>query len=308
MIKDAPKRDARYVAVQNLHAPSLDDVGNVRAAVEQNSATPTYGPLRVKEGSNGFLFLSSKFVNKHQARSAYEASVTGKDRNIAHDFLREMCDAISGDTTNTDQVVKASDELARHIHETQPKRGEQRTVDDTKEFRRKLITLDEARKDQNRTRALQNTPTRDARHERSKAALDTFRKPLPIGDEGVELEAHTLQRPGFKEDATTPTLPPQGKRQLPHRRQANKTAAPDSGVNLDKAMGGDIASPVLRQLSIDTVRRLATKGSLTDNEALQLAVARSYLEESAPIGKPWDPMTEIRLEVDLPPDYWPPRK
>lgn len=307
MIKNTPKADARYLAVQNLHAPSLDDVGNVRAAVEQYSATPTYGPLRVKEGSNGLRFLSSKLVNKHQAPSAYKASVTGKDRNIAHDFLSDMCDAISGDTTNTDQVVKASDELARHIHDTQPKRGEQRTVDDTKEFRQKLIALDKARKAQNRERALQNTPTRDARHERRKAALEAFRRPLPIEDEGVELETHTPERPGFKEDVTTSTLRPLGKMRMPHRPQVKKTPEPDSGVNLDKAMGGYLASPALRQLSIDTVRRLATKATLTDNEELQLRVAQLHLEESAPPSKPWDPMTEIRLETDLPPGYLPPK-
>ncbi|HSX93539.1 MAG TPA: hypothetical protein VLG41_11490 [Hydrogenophaga sp.] len=306
MIKNSP--NAKYLAVQNLNAPSLDDVGKVRAAVEQNSKTPSDGPLRVKEDGNGFLFLSSKLIDKHQAPSAYKASVTGKDRNIAHDFFRDMCDAISGDTNNTDSVVKASDELARHIHDTQPKHGEQRTVDDTKAFRQKLIALDEARKAQNRERALQNTPTRDARHESRKATLETFRSPLPSENEGIELEAHTLELPSFKEDATTSTQRPQGKRKLPRRRPAEKPAVPDSSVNVDKAMSGYIASPAIRQLSIDTVRRLATKESLTDNEKLQLAVARSYLKESAPIGKPWDPMTEIRLEVDLPPDYFPPRK
>lgn len=308
MIKNTPKADARYLAVQNLHAPSLDDVGNVRAAVEQNSETPTYGPLRVKEGGNGFLFLSSKLVDKEQSLSAGKASVTGKDRDIAHDFFDNMCAVISADTNNNSQVLKASDELARHIHATQPKHGAQRTVDDTPPFRQKLIALDKARKAQNRERALQNTPTRDARHESRKATLETFRSPLPTEDEGIELEAHTLELPNFKEDATASTQRPQGKRKLPHRRPAEKPAVPESSVNVDKAMRGYIASPALRQLSIDTVRRLATKESLTDNEELQLTVARSYLEESAPHTKPWDPMTEIRLETDLPPGYRPPRK
>jgi len=122
MIKNTSKADAKYLAVQNVNAPSFDDVGNVRAAVEANSKTPTYGPFRVKEDDSGFLFLSSKLVDKRQAPSAYTASATGKDRDMAHDFLKAMCDVISGDTNNSDQVVRASDELALHIHNTQPKR------------------------------------------------------------------------------------------------------------------------------------------------------------------------------------------
>ena len=309
MIKNTSKADAKYLAVQNLNAPSLDDVGNVRAAVEANSKTPTYGPFRVKEDGNGFLFLSSKLVDKRQAPSAYTASAAGKDRDMAHDFLKAMCDVISGDTHNSDQVVKASDELALHIHNTQPKRGAQRTVDDTPLFRQKLIALDEARIGQNGAKEL------EARSENRKTTLETFRSPLPpenplqIKYVDIDLEEHTLDcTSGVKDDVATYTPPPQGKRKLlQHRRQAPTSPAPDTSVNVDKAVSGYVASTALRQLSIDTVRRLATKSTLTDAEELQLTVARSYLDETAPASKPWDPMTEIRLDTDLPPGYLPPK-
>ena len=305
MIKNTPKAQAKYLAVQHLDAPVLDDVGNVLAALEENSATPTCGPLRVKDGDNGFLFLSPNFVDKDQAFSACKASITGKDRNIAHDFFDNLCTTISGDTSNTADVANASDQLALYIHSMQPKSGVQRTVDDTKELRQRLGVLNKARKEQNREREPQTTkPTREMRHENRKAALHTFRGPLPPENKGVQLEEHTLEPSlNFQED-TPATPPPQGKRKLQRRRQATRPATPDSSVNVDKAVSGYVASPFLRQLSIDTVRRLTKKETLTESEELQLAVAESYLNETAPASKPWDPMSEIRLETDPPSHYF----
>ncbi len=299
--------------MQNLHAPSLDDVGNVRAAVEQNSATPTDGPLRVKEGDNGFLFLSSKFLDKDQAPSASKASVTGKDRDIAHDFFDTMCAVISADTHNTSQVLKASDELARHIYETQPKHGAQRTVDDTHPFRQKLIALDEAREAQNREREQQNTlPMHEARLASKKATLETFRKPLPLEHTDIDLEEHTLDLPPDFKESRASTTQPQGTRTLQHRRPTRQPA-PDSAVRVDKALGGYMTSNFLLTLSQDTERRLVEKarqGTPLDRDELErLFVAREVQAARSPqTTNDWNPMTEIRLEVDLPPNYFLPRK
>ena len=313
MIKNTSKADAKYLAVQNVNAPSLDDVGNVRAAVEANSKTPTYGPFRVKEDDSGFLFLSSKLVDKRQAPSAYTASATGKDRDMAHDFLKAMCDVISGDTNNSDQVVRASDELALHIHNTQPKRGAQRTVDDTPPFRQKLIALDKARKAQNREREQQTTkPTPEARHDKRKATLETFRKPLPFEDGGVELEAHTPDVPSHFNEGITSAPQAQGGRKLRNRRQTRQPAS-DSTVHVDKALGGYMTSNFLLTLSQDTERRLVEKarqGTPLDRDELErLFVAREVQAARSPqTTNDWNPMTEIRLEVDLPPNYFLPRK
>jgi hypothetical protein len=308
MIKNTPKAHAKYLAVQHLNAPELDDVDHVLAALEENSEIPTCGPLRVKEGDSGFLFLSPNFVDKDQAFSACTASFTGKDRNIAHGLFDKLCTTISGDTSNTADVVKASDQLAFCIHNMQPKSGAQRTVDDTAKLRQHLTALNKARIEQKREREQQTTkPTREARHERRKATLHTFGSPLPPENEGVHLEEHTLEPPLNSQEDTPATPPPQGKRKLQRRRQATRPATPDSSVNVDKAVNASMANPALRQLSIDAVRGLAAKDKLTENEELQLAVAVSYLNETASASEPWNPMTEIRLETDLPPGYLPPK-
>lgn len=197
MIKNTPNAYAKYLAVQNLSTPSLDDVPHVLDALQQNSKKPTDSPLRVKEGDNGFLFLSSHLVDKDQSPSARKACITGKDRNTAHDFLHNMCAAISGDLSNSPEVANTADALALHIHAAQPRNGAQRSVDDTQVLRNKLIALNQARQEQNRTRKW------DARQENWTATQEAFRRPLPPDIPGIPLEDHIPDLPSVSGEGVT---------------------------------------------------------------------------------------------------------
>lgn len=81
-------------------------------------------------------------------------------------------------------------------------------------------------------------------------------------------------------------------------------------MNVDKAIGGHQASAFVRQLATKTycsLTKKAAKGQLSQPEQEQLAAADSYTRETARGTEGWDPMTEVRVETDVPPGHRPPR-
>lgn len=316
MIKNTPKPkpDARYLAVQNRHAPSLEDVPHVRAALEQESQKATGRTLHVKPGKAGFEFLSPNRMDEDQTFSSVRASLSGTDEPLAYEFIWRMCEQINHDGNNNQEVRNAAADLAQHILYTQPMRKTHLQVADTQEMRQKLMALDDARKAQAGERRQQAAPTRGEKKRRQLDSLASFRTPLP-STPGIELESHTLDEIPTSRDKVEPaTQPTPGTRRLRRRdRQAEPrqtVTSLDAGwetVNVEKALGGYVTSRAIRDLAVHTeqqlLQTLATR-PLTEPEEQRLQLAASYLAETALPNTHWDPMTEVRLETPPPSGYF----
>lgn len=152
MIKNASPSKAKYLALQHLDTPTLDDVPQVRAALEQAGPQPSWSALRAKQGQNGYLFLSNRFVDWNQTPGSYTSSLSGADEHVVYRFFEGLCTQVSHDRTNTQAVRKAATELLHCILAAQLRQSPVAQVIDTPQLRERLVALDRARKAQNKER------------------------------------------------------------------------------------------------------------------------------------------------------------